>query len=178
MTTFDRENSSRRKLEIAAVRASGTPHVLLIGIVGALTLDFGCFSTYANMQNSERSARTSFQTGERPSLTSSPRWMAAFRHVASGCTIGGSSCKTLPSGICQRRESCRRRGTRTGSDQLDDRADPQVKRFQQPRSECFVDPQCEHGGGRSSSRRPSSAGVRFCARSSFHVFERGTSCFI
>jgi hypothetical protein len=45
--TFDRENSSRRKLEIAAVRASGTPRVLLIGIVGALTLDFGCFSTYA-----------------------------------------------------------------------------------------------------------------------------------
>ena len=80
--------------------------------------NFSCgrFSTYAKMQQPERSARTRFKPGERSSLTSFPRPLAAGPHAWSGCTTDGSSCKTLPFGTCRRHGLPHTPCTRTSSD--------------------------------------------------------------
>ena len=97
-------SSSRRKLEIDGKELESKSHILRIRPVRRLTLlSTFPFSMNLYMHSLERSARTRFQPGERPSLTSSPRRGEAFRRVWSARTTCEACYKTFPSGSFLRR---------------------------------------------------------------------------
>src|SRR5512145_1112926 len=73
ISTSEREYSSIF-FTLAILEVSFSSHVFSIESVSLLTPLIGCFSTNANMQSPERSARTRFQPGERRNLTYFPRW--------------------------------------------------------------------------------------------------------